>query len=187
MPKSSNPAPTKFTDVSGVLFDSTIKYDVFDSAGKYAYLMNELTDIVTVFAWDSAQGTLTSLQDISTELPGYAGVNHTAEIAISPNGRFLYQSNRRLGRDNVRGPDTIGVFAIDPAKGTLTLVEHAPTGGIMPRNFAIDPTGKYLLAANEISNNVVVFRMDENTGKLTRTGKEITVDTPVCLQFVPVL
>ena len=167
--------------------ESGPRHFVFDSAGKYAYLMNELTDIVTVFAWDSAQGILTSLQDISTELPGYGGVNHTAEIAISPNGRFLYQSNRRLGKDDVRGPDTIGVFAIDPAKGTLTLVEHAPTGGIMPRNFAIDPTGKYLLAANEISNNVVVFRMDENTGKLTRTGKEITVDTPVCLQFVPVL
>jgi 6-phosphogluconolactonase len=162
------------------------RHFVFDSAEKYAYLLNELTDVVTVFAWDSLPGMLTSLQDISTELPDYVGVNHTAEIAISPNGKFLYQSNRRLGKDDVRGPDTIGVFAIDPSKGTLTLVEHAPTGGIMPRNFAIDPTGKYLLTANEVSNNVVVFRVDENTGKLTKTGKEIAVDTPVCLQFVPV-
>ena len=147
--------------------------------------MNDLTDVVSVLAWDSTQGTLNELQNISTELPDCTGINHTAEIAISPNGKFLYQSNRRLGKDGVRGPDTIGVFAIDPAKGTLTLVEHAQTGGIMPRNFAIDPTGKYLLAANEVTNNVVVFRVDENTGRLTKTGKEISVDTPVCLQFVP--
>jgi 6-phosphogluconolactonase len=161
------------------------RHFIFDAAGKHAYLMNELTDVVSVYAWDSAQGTLTSLQDISTELPDYAGSNHTAEIAISPNGKFLYQSNRRLRQDGVRGPDTVGVFAIDPQKGTLTLVEQAETGGIMPRSFAIDPTGKYLLAANEVTNNVVVFRIDENTGKLIKAGKEIKVDTPVCLQFVP--
>jgi 6-phosphogluconolactonase len=77
------------------------------------------------------------------------------------------------------------VFAINPEKGTLTPVEHTQTGGIMPRSFAIDPTGKYLLAANEVTNNIVVFSIDETTGKLSRTGKEIKVDTPVCLQFVP--
>ena len=161
------------------------RHFVFDAAGKYAYLMNELTDIVTVYAWDSAQGTLTSLQNVSTELPDYVGTNHTAEISISPNGKFLYQSNRRLGKDDVRGPDTIGVFAIDAGKGTLTPVEHTRTGGIMPRSFAIDPTGNYLLAANEVTNNIVVFKIDETTGKLSKTGKEIKVDTPVCLQFVP--
>jgi len=162
------------------------RHFIFDAAGKHAYLMNELTDVVSVFAWDPAQGSLTRLQDISTELPGYVGTNHTAEIAISPNGKFLYQSNRRLRKDDVRGPDTIGVFAIHPEKGTLTAVEQAPTGGIMPRSFAIDPTGKYLLTANEVTNSIVVFRVDETTGKLAKTGKEIKVDTPVCLQFVPV-
>jgi 6-phosphogluconolactonase len=90
-----------------------------------------------------------------------------------------------LSTSNVRGPDTIGVFAIDPQKGTLTLVEQSPTGGIMPRSFAIDPTGKYLLTANELTNNVVVFRLDQTTGKLEKTGKERMVDTPVCLLFVP--
>jgi 6-phosphogluconolactonase len=162
------------------------RHFIFDSAGKFAYLMNELTDVVSVYAWDATQGTLTSLQHISTELPDFKGTNHTAEIAISPNGKFLYQSNRRLQKDDTRGPDTIGVFAIDPAKGTLTLVEQSPSGGIMPRSFAIDPLGKYLLTANDVTNNVVVFRTDENTGKLSKTGKEIKVDTPVCLQFVAV-
>lgn len=161
------------------------RHFIFDAAGKHAYLMNELTDVVSVYAWDSTHGTLTSLQDVSTELPDYVGSNHTAEIAISPNGKFLYQSNRRLRKDDVRGPDTIGVFAIDPGKGTLTPVEQASTEGIMPRSFTIDPTGKYLLAANEVTNNIVVFSIDETTGKLSKTGKEIKVDTPVCLQFVP--
>jgi 6-phosphogluconolactonase len=159
------------------------RHFVFDSSGRFGYLMNELNGVVSVFAWDPAQGTLTNIQDASTQVPDFVGSNHTAEIAISPNGRFLYQSNRRLRSDNVRGPDTIGVFAVDPQRGTLTLVEQTPTGGIMPRSFAIDPTGNYLLAANELSNNIVVFRIDPATGKLAKTGKEIMVNTPVCLQF----
>jgi 6-phosphogluconolactonase len=161
------------------------RHFIFDSAGRFGYLMNELNGVVSVFSWDPAQGTLTSVQDVSTQVPDFVGSNHTAEIRIAPNGRFLYQSNRRLNNENVRGPDTIGVFAIDPQKGTLTLVEQTPTGGIMPRSFAIDPTGNYLLAANELTNNIVVFRIDQTTGKLAKTGKEIMVDTPVCLQFAP--
>lgn len=161
------------------------RHFAFDSAGKFGYLMNELTGVVTVFAWDPARGALTSVQDIPTQIPDFVGSNHTAEISISSNGKFLYQSNRRLRTDNTRGPDTIGVFAINPEKGTLTAVEQTPTGGIMPRSFAIDPTGNYLLAANELTNNIVVFRIDPATGKLAKTGKEIMVDTPVCLQFAP--
>jgi len=158
------------------------RHFAFDSAGRFGYLMNELTGVVTVFAWDPVHGTLTGVQDIPTQIPDFVGSNHTAEIAISPNGRFLYQSNRRLRSDNTRGPDTIGFFAINPEQGTLSAVEQTPTGGIMPRSFAIDPTGNYLLAANELTNNIVVFRI-EPTGKLAKTGKEIMVDTPVCLQF----
>ena len=161
------------------------RHFVFDSGGRFGYLMNELNDVVSVFSWDPAKGTLSSVQDASTQFPDFVGSNHTAEIEILPNGRFLYQSNRRLRSDNVRGPDTIGVFAIDAQKGTLTLVEQTTTGGIMPRSFAIDPTGNYLLAANELSNNIVVFRIDPSTGKLAKTGKEIMVETPVCLQFAP--
>ena len=159
------------------------RHFIFDASARFAYLQNELNGVVSVFSWDPAQGNLTHVQDASTQIPDFAGSNHTAEIQIAPSGRFLYQSNRRLG--NERGPDTIGVFAIDGQKGTLTAVEQAPTGGIMPRSFAIDPTGSYLLAANELTNNIVIFRIDQTTGRLTKTGKEIKVDTPVCLQFVP--
>jgi 6-phosphogluconolactonase len=169
--------------VAAVPVGSGPRHFVFDSSGKFGYLMNELTGVVSVFAWDATQGMLAHVQDASTQVADFVGSNHTAEIAISPSGRFLYQSNRRLRNDNTRGPDTIGVFAIDPQKGTLTLIEQTPTGGTMPRSFAIDPTGNYLLAANELSSNIVVFRIDPATGKLAKTGKEIMVDTPVCLQF----
>jgi 6-phosphogluconolactonase len=92
-----------------------------------------------------------------------------------------------LSRNTDRLPGTIGVFAVDPVKGTLTLVEHFPSGGVMPRNFAIEPTGRYLFALHQLSNNVVEHKVDPATGRLSKTGKEIKVDTPVCLQFVPVM
>jgi 6-phosphogluconolactonase len=83
------------------------------------------------------------------------------------------------------GPDSIGVFSIDPAKGTLTEVEQVAPQGTMPRQFAIDPTGAYLFAANELTGNVVLFRVDSSTGRLSPTKTELNVDVPVCIVFVP--
>ena len=76
------------------------------------------------------------------------------------------------------------MFAIDSATGTLKLVEHVPTKGKAPRNFAIDPTGKYLFAANEESNNIAVFRVDPKSGRLTDTGQLLEVPSPVCVVFM---
>ena len=76
------------------------------------------------------------------------------------------------------------MFAIDPAANTLTLVEHVPTQGKIPRNFAIDPTGAYLLAANQNTNNIVVFRIDQKTGRLTPGGGEVKTASPVCILFL---
>jgi 6-phosphogluconolactonase len=120
-----------------------------------------------------------------TLTPGLVTDNHSAEIEISADGRFLYESNRRVASDGSRGPDSIGVFAIDPAKGTLTQVQEQ-TSIIMPRSFAIDPTGAYLLAASELNNTIASYKIDPSTGKLSPTGKQTTFDTPVCLKFVPV-
>ena len=144
-----------------------------------------MSGAIDVFAWDASKGTLTTIQLAQTVPHDFFGSNHSAEIEILPNGKFLYESNRRTLSETVRAPDTIGVFAIDPGKGTLTPVEQIVSGGVMPRNFKIDPSGKYLLAANQISNNIVRFAIDGSTGRLSKTGKEITVDTPVCIQFVP--
>jgi 6-phosphogluconolactonase len=142
---------------------------------------------IDVFSWNTAKGTLTGVQRVHTVPHDFFGGNHSAEIEIHPSGRFLYESNRRTQGETVRGPDTIGVFYIDPADGTLSRVEEVPSGGIMPRGFALDPSGSYLLSANQLSNNVVVLRIDARTGRLSKTGKEITVETPVCIKFVPAL
>ena len=85
-----------------------------------------------------------------------------------------------------RGPNTIAIFAIDANKGTLTAGDRVPTQGKTPRNFAIDPTGVFLFAANQDSDNIVVFRIDQKTGGLTGTGDVLDVGAPVCVTFAKV-
>jgi len=160
------------------------RHFVFDSAGKFGYSLHEMSGYVEVLAWDAQNGKLSKVQDATTLTPNFVGTSDSAEIAIHPNGKFLYESNRRFRGDKLWGPDTIGVFAIDPVKGTLTEVEQVAPGGTMPRQFAIDPTGEYLFAANEYSGNVVVFKIDPSTGKLTQTKTEVKIDVPVCVVFV---
>src|SRR5215471_13959500 len=96
------------------------RHFVFDATGKFGYALKEMSGIVTVLGWDPAKGTLTPVQDAKTLDPHFIGSNDSAEIQIHPNGKFLYESNRRFRGNNLWGPDSIGVFAIDPAKGTLT-------------------------------------------------------------------
>jgi 6-phosphogluconolactonase len=161
------------------------RHFVFDAAGKFGYSLKEMSGFVTVMAWDSSNGSFTNLQDARTLASDFIGSSDSAEIAIHPNGKFLYESNRRFRGPNLWGPDTIGVFAIDPAKGTLTEVEQVPPGGTMPRNFAIDPTGSYLFSANELTGNVLLFRIDSTTGRLTPTRTDLKIDVPVSIVFVP--
>jgi len=161
------------------------RHFTFDAAGRFGYELKEMTGVVTVLAWDATNGTFTPVQSVSTLAPDFIGTNDSAEIAVHPNGKFLYESNRRFRAANLFGPDTIGVFAIDPTKGTLTKVEQVPPGGTTPRSFAIDPTGSYLFSANELSGNVMVFRIDGNTGRLTPTSINYKIDVPVCVVFVP--
>jgi 6-phosphogluconolactonase len=165
------------------------RHFVFDKSGKHGYLQNELDDTVQTFDVDETKGELKGVQLNTTALGNFTGSNHTAEIALSPNGKFLYQSNRRLQKDGTtRGPETIGIFSVDPNWGTLTLVDQTETGGaIQPRSFAIDPSGRHLLVAGEVSNNVVVFKMDPETGRLTKSGEVNGFPTPVSLIFVPAL
>ena len=162
------------------------RHFAFTPSGKFAYQLSEMSGMVDAFAWNPAAGTLTNLQSYATIPHGFAGENHSAEIAVSPDGKFLYESNRRNTGDTGWGPDTIGIFAIDPDKGTLTLVDQTLTGDIMPRNFAIDPTGSYLLVAHQYGNSVIVFKLDRATGRMTKTGNEIKLDVPVCIAFVPI-
>ena len=152
------------------------RHVAFGPGGKFMYVLGELQSTVTVFAND-ARETYRSVQQTSTLPKGFSGRNDVAEIATDPNGKFLYASNR--------GHDSIAVFAIGPAKGTLTFVAHVPTGGKEPRHFAIDPSGKYLLAENQFSNNIVVFKIDPAAGGLTPTGQVVEVPSPVNIAFLP--
>ena len=98
-----------------------------------------------------------------------------SEPTISPNGKFLYGSNR--------GHNSIVSYKIDKKTGRLEYIEHTSTGK-KPRNFAIDPSGKFMLVANQDSDSIIVFRIDEASGKLTPTASKAEVSMPVCLKFI---
>ena len=156
------------------------RHVAFHPNGKFAYVLSEMDDSVTAFSYKTSSGSLSPLQTVSalsTLRKDYTGPKEAAEIAVHPNGKFLYASNRA-------GIDTISVFSIDPMKGTLKLKDEYPTMGKTPRNFAIDPTGKFLLAANQESSNIVTFRIDLTTGALTPTGDIAEAPAPVCITFV---
>jgi 6-phosphogluconolactonase len=148
------------------------------SSGKFVYVINEMQSSLTVYSYDASDGSMAPLQKISTLPSSFHGENTAAEVVLDPAEKFLYASNR--GDDN-----SIAVFAVDPKKGTLTLVEYVPTGGKTPRNFAIDPSGQWLVAANQDSNSIVTFRINAKSGRLTPAGKSIEVNSPTIVDFVP--
>ena len=151
----------------------------FHPNGRILYELNEPGSTITVLAYGAAGGTMSRLQEITTLPAGFTGTSATAQLQVDRAGKFLYASNR--------GADNIAVFAIDPAKGTLTLVEHVPTQGKTPRDFSLDPTGGYLFAANQNSDTIVLFRVDAKTGRLTPTGQVVEhVPEPTCVVFAPV-
>jgi 6-phosphogluconolactonase len=152
------------------------RHVAFSAGGKFMYVLGEMASTVTVFA-NNANETYGVIQTVSALPSGFSGESTAAEIAIHPNGNFLYTSNR--------GDDSIVVFAINKSTGRLTFVQRVPSGGKNPRHFAIDPAGKKLLAANQTSGNLVEFSIDESTGKLTSDGEVAKVPSPVCLVFVP--
>lgn len=138
--------------------------------GRFVYVSNELGSSVS-FIWRKP-GSLMVRQTLPTVLPGVE--SHAADIHLSPDGRFLYCSNR--------GDDSIACFIVDQETGMLTLQEIVSSGGATPRNFALSPSGRHLLVANQNGDAIVIFRRDEETGALTDSGKRITIGTPVCVR-----
>jgi len=149
----------------------------FHPNGRWVYVVNEMASTVTGFDWASATGALTEFQTVSTLPGGLTGPSACAEMEVHPNGRFLFASNR--------GDDSLAVFGIDQGTGRLSPVEHVPSGGRVPRNFALDPTGHWIVCSNQDSDNAVVFRIDLATGRLTPTGTPVTVPNPFCERFLP--
>lgn len=147
----------------------------FHSSGNYIYVINELDSTIASFRYEAAAGALRPLEVVSTLPTGFDGENACAEVQISPDGAYLYGSNR--------GHDSIVIFAIDRDTGRLSLVGHTPTRGGHPRHFALSPEGEFLLAANRDSDNVVVFRVRKETGELEYTGHSVQAAKPVCVMM----
>ncbi|MBK6634983.1 MAG: lactonase family protein [Chitinophagaceae bacterium] len=149
----------------------------FDIApgNKFAYLLEEMSG--TVVCYKLRKGNLQFQQRISILRADYKGAIGGADIHVSPDGKFLYCSNR--GDDN-----SISIFAIHPADGKLTLIGHQQTFGKTPRNFNFDPSGNFLLVANQNTNEIVIFKIERDTGLLTDTGKRINVPNPVCIAWI---
>ena len=149
----------------------------FHPSGRFAYVITELANTITAFGYDPAKGELAALQTVKALPEGFTGTSYTAEIAVSPDGRFLYGSNR--------GHDSLVVFKVDVTSGRLTLAGHAPVGGSWPRHFAIDASGRILLAAHQRSASISVFRLDPTTGLPGPVGATVAVDRPACVLPVP--
>jgi 6-phosphogluconolactonase len=152
------------------------RHITFSKDGKYAYLIHEMDGGVTAFAYSN--GSLKPIQETKITAEGFKGENGAADIHLSLDGKFLYASNR--GSEN-----NITIFAVEKG-GILNRTGQVSTLGKGPRNFVIDPSGKFLLVANQSTDNIVIFERNPETGDLKDTGKQIAVGSPVCLVFAPV-
>lgn len=150
------------------------RHIAFHPDGRHAFVISEMASMITTMTWDPATGTFTAGPSVKTLPADFQGTSTTAEIAVHPNGKFLYGSNR--------GDDSIAAFAI-AATGALTPLGYEPTRGKTPRHFAIAPGGKWLVVANQDSGTLAVYRIDDATGKLTPSGALVDSGTPVCVLF----
>ena len=147
----------------------------FHPNNRYAYLIEEITGTVAAFNYNG--GNLQSLQRISALPANFNGVVGSADIHVSRDGKFLYCSNR--GTSN-----SITIFKIDSLTGKLTILGEQSSMGKSPRNFNFDPTGNFLLVANQQSDEIVIFKINKKTGLLTDTNKRINIPNPVCIKWI---
>jgi 6-phosphogluconolactonase len=148
----------------------------FHPDGRRLYVINELANTVGVYDFDAASGRLRERQMIPTLPADFSGPSFTADLKITPDGRFLYGTNR--------GHDSLAAYAI-AADGRLTLIEIVPSRGKGPQNIAITPDGSLLLCANMPGNSLAVFRIDRDTGRLTPVGEPIAVKAPSSIAILP--
>ncbi len=166
------PAPVPFIEA---MPGSGPRHLDFSPNGKFLYMIAELSGTVSAYTYKDGKCKL--IQTAATHPLDFKGQPGSADIHVSPDGKFLYASNR--GEEN-----NIAIFSVDEASGKLTAIAYQPVNGAQPRNFMIDPTGNYLLVANQKTNNIVVFKRDKTTGLLQSTLQHIEVPSPVCLQML---
>jgi 6-phosphogluconolactonase len=175
-PGSGKPEPAA-VPFAATMPGSGPRHFTFHPNGKLAYLVEEMGGAVSAYKYKN--GKLTLVQNISTYPADFTGKKWSADIHVSPDGKFLYASNRMPANN-------IAIFSLDPKSGKLKALGYEPTQGDVPRNFTIDPTGNFLLVANQETDNIVIFKRNKETGMLTDTGKRIQVGNPVCLKWAGV-
>ncbi|WP_035359541.1 lactonase family protein [Edaphobacter aggregans] len=149
---------------------------MFHPNKKWAYCVNEVGSSVNVLDWDATKGVFTTKQLISTVPEGHQGPSAPSDIVMDKQGRFAYVANRI--------DDFMVSFSISPSDGKLTLMERTSCGGKMPRHIALDPTERWLLVANQTTDNLSVFARDAKTGKLANAGKSFPLSRPQCILFL---
>jgi 6-phosphogluconolactonase len=167
------PGATRYLSMPG---GSGPRHLVFDAAGKYAYLTSELAGTVTVLQY--MNGNLRPLQTLKLAEPGFSGKEGAGAIHLSPDGRFLYATNRGDANEIV-------IFAVDRYDGLLTIVGRQSTLGRTPREFAIDPSGRWLIVGNQESDTAYVFSRNVATGLLGPDPVRVDIGSPVDFKFVP--
>lgn len=149
------------------------RHFAFSPDERFVAVIQELSSQVSIFKWNDAD--LTLITEASTLPADFTGNNTTAEVLFHPNGRFLYGSNR--------GHDSIAVFSFDPETGQIKLLANVSSGGETPRNFRLSPDGRWLLTANQSSNNLVAFAVGDD-GIPKATEYEVKISKPVCIKFL---
>ncbi|WP_234123654.1 lactonase family protein [Clostridium hydrogenum] len=152
------------------------RHMTFSKDGRFAYIYTELSSEVVVLTYSPSDCSFNILQYISSLPKDYTGHNQGAAIHISPDGNFLYTSNR--------GHDSISCFKINTSTGMLELSYVTSVEGISPRDFNITPNGNFILAANQDSNNVTVFKVNKTSGEIMYINEDIKIGSPVCVKIL---
>jgi 6-phosphogluconolactonase len=147
----------------------------FHPNGKWAYCVTEMASTVDVLRWDNHQGTLETTQQLSLKPEGYQGITAGCDIVFDHHAHFAYLADRF--------DDIIVTFAVSPSDGRLTLLNRTSCGGKIPRHLALDPSGRWLLVANQVSDNIAVLARDPRSGQLANSPKSFPLSKPQCLVF----
>ncbi|SDL63800.1 6-phosphogluconolactonase [Daejeonella rubra] len=151
------------------------RHSTFHPNKKFFYAVTEINS--RVYAFNYKKGHLTQIQSVSMIPEGFTGPGHGSDIHISADGKFLYASTRSTVNE-------IGIYSIDQKTGMLSLVAKQPSFGKSSRTFEIDPSGNWLLSTSQVTNEIIVFKRDKESGKLTPTGQKLQIDKPSLVKFV---
>ena len=153
------------------------RHSTFHPNKKFFYVITEINS--KVYAYKYKKGHLTQIQSVSLIPEGFAGPGHGADIHVSADGKFLYASTRSTVNE-------IAIYAIDQKSGMLSLVDKQPSYGKSSRTFEIDPSGNWLLSTGQASNEIIVFKRDLVSGKLSPTGQKLQIDKPSFVKFLEI-